>query len=60
MEKREYTIRHVLKKRGYRVDGFTAYYNQETKRCPLYESGKRRCPFKFLPEPVQAQEVAAV
>lgn len=60
MEKREYTIRHTLKKRGYRLDGFTAYYNQETQRCPKYESGKARCPFKFMPEPAKAPEVAAL
>jgi len=60
MEKREYTIKHTLKKRGYRLDGYTAYYNQDTRRCPKYESGKARCPFRFLPEPAKAPEVAAV
>lgn len=59
-EKREYTIKHTLRKRGYRIDGYTAYYNQHTQRCPKYESGKARCPFRFLPEPEKAPEVASL
>lgn len=51
-ESREYQMRHYLKKRGYRIEGLTAFWDEATMRSPRLEA--KRGPFRFLQEPEKA------
>ena len=54
-EAREYQMRHYLRKRGYRIDGLTAFWDETTRRSPRLEAKKG--PFRFLQEPAKAPEL---
>lgn len=49
-EMRVYNQRWLLRKKGYKVEGNIAYYNDNTNRSVRYESRSAKNPFTFLPE----------
>ena len=51
-ESREYQMRHYLKKRGYRIEGLTAFWDEATMRSPHLEA--KRGSFRFQQEPEKA------